>query len=75
MKYILFLTLLLTNFILLSQTIISGEVKDKQGKPIPFATVFLKANRVGGVTTNEGKFSFNAKNSGSDTLVINSVGF
>ena len=75
MKYSVVLLFIFFNFISYSQTIISGEVKDKQGKPIPFATVFLKANRVGGVTTNEGKFSFNAKNSGGDTLVINAVGF
>ena len=75
MKYSVVLLFIFFNFISYSQTIISGEVKDNQGKPIPFATVFLKLNRVGGVTTDQGKFNFNAKNSGSDTLVINAVGF
>jgi hypothetical protein len=69
-----FLVVFIT-FVSFSQTTISGEVKDNQGKPIQFATVFLKTNRVGGVTTDQGKFSFNAKNNGADTLIVNASGF
>jgi hypothetical protein len=58
-----------------SQSLISGEVKDPQGKVIPFATVFLKQNRVGAVSKVDGKFSFSVKNNGADTLVINASGF
>jgi hypothetical protein len=58
-----------------SQNLISGEVKDPQGKVIPFATVFLKQNRVGAVSKVDGKFSFSVKNNGADTLVINASGF
>lgn len=58
-----------------SQNSISGEVKDSQGKVIPFATVFLKQNRVGAVSKVDGKFSFSVKNNGVDTLVINASGF
>ena len=50
-------------------------MKDPQGKVIPFATVFLKQNRVGAVSKVDGKFSFSVKNNGVDTLVINASGF
>lgn len=75
MKNIFFLIVFFKSFTYYSQTPVSGDVKGTDGKPIQFATVFLKQNRVGAVTNELGQFNFNAKNSGADTLIINAAGF
>ncbi len=55
---------------------IKGKVATKKGKPVPFATVYLKAHSLGTIANGDGYFRLNISESLSqDTLVISSMGF
>ncbi len=55
---------------------IKGVIKDKNtGEPIPFATIFIKENKLIGATTNEnGSYSIQPENE-NQTLVVSYIGF
>jgi TonB-linked SusC/RagA family outer membrane protein len=68
---IIFLSFSFTS--LFAQDPVKGRVIDKQGKPVPAATVTVKGKDVNTVTTEDGSFSIAAV--AGDVLRISSVGF
>ncbi|WP_299668179.1 TonB-dependent receptor [uncultured Polaribacter sp.] len=72
---IIYIILLFSVLNTYSQTIISGTVNDKKGKPIPFANVYLKISFEGNTTNESGEFSFVTSSKGASTLVISNVGY
>lgn len=69
------LTLILSTGILSAQTTINGTVTDKSGNPISGANVFLEGTYDGSSTTDEGSFSFDTSETGSQTLVISALAY
>lgn len=56
--------------------ILKGIVKDRQSdEPIPFASIVLKSNMQGTLTDSSGIFVFDYTRSGTDTLLVTSVGY
>ena len=53
---------------------IKGVVTDKEGKLLPYASVFVKENNKGTNANNEGKYSINLS-PGTYTLVCQYVGY
>lgn len=58
---------------LFAQDPVKGRVIDKNGKPVPAATVTVKGKEVNAVTLEDGSFSIAA--AAGDVLTISSVGF
>ncbi len=58
-----------------AQSMITGTVKDKEGTPISFATVYLDETFEGSSTDLNGSFEIKASEHGTFTLVASSVGF
>lgn len=54
---------------------IKGSVVDDQNKPLPFANVFLKGRMEGGMSDNQGNFSFKTKAVGKATLICSYIGY
>ncbi len=54
---------------------IKGIVLDQQNKPLPFANVFLKGRMEGGMSDNEGTFSFKTKALGKVILLCSFIGY
>jgi TonB-linked SusC/RagA family outer membrane protein len=73
---LLFLLLVLFVQIAIAQNVtISGTVSDKEGQPMPGASVFIKGTSVGGVSDFDGNFSFEAADPTGKMLVVSYVGF
>jgi TonB-linked SusC/RagA family outer membrane protein len=65
--------LVLISVLATAQTrLISGQVKDEQGEPIPFATVTIKGTKQGVTTDANGNFRISVKP--GDVLVFSAVG-
>jgi hypothetical protein len=75
-KYLLFLFLLMISCgSLMAQQIVTGTVRDKDGKPVDGASVQFKGSKSGTSTTPDGKFSLGfPAGVQKATLVITSVG-
>ena len=58
-----------------NKTIISGIVKDKSNKPVPFANVFLLNTSDGAMSGDDGTFSFQTSLKGKATLIASMVGY
>jgi len=58
-----------------AQTTINGLVTDKSGNPISGANVFLEGTYDGSSTTDEGSFSFDTSETGTQTLVISALAY
>ena len=58
-----------------AQTTINGFVTDKSGNPISGANVFLEGTYDGSSTTDEGSFSFDTSETGTQTLVISALAY
>nr|MCH9660879.1 carboxypeptidase-like regulatory domain-containing protein [Bacteroidota bacterium] len=56
MKQTLLFVFLIFTTILLSQTKVSGEVKDEFGEPVAFANVIFKDSNEGTITNENGRF-------------------
>ena len=69
------LSIFLCPSILFAQTIISGTVSDKQGKPIPGANVFIKDSYDGASSNENGNFSFATDETGEKILSASFLGF
>ena len=52
---------------------ITGQVKDENGKPVPFATVMVKGDLTGVSSDAQGNFKINAQT--KDVLVVSAVNF
>lgn len=53
---------------------ISGNIKDENGEPVEYATVYLKENQLGTQTDHKGNFSLRTT-SGNHTLVAQIIGY
>ena len=69
---ILFLSILYTSS---AQTIVSGTVTDKSNQPISGANVYLEGTYDGSSTDENGKFSFETIETGTQTLVISMLSY
>lgn len=58
-----------------AQTIISGTVTDKSGNPISEANVYLEGTYDGASTIENGAFSFETTETGTQTLVISALAY
>lgn len=63
----------LTNFAFAQHTV-SGTIKDTNGQPVPFASVYLKNTTTGTSANIDGKYSIKL-NDGSHTLSFRAVGY
>lgn len=73
---LLFLVFLLSTLPYLSfaqRTLITGNVSDQDGLPIPGAHVVIKGTNLGARTNAEGNFRINAKN--GDVLIVSFMGY
>lgn len=66
------LVLLCASVLAQNTRLITGQVKDEQGEPIPFATVTIKGQNKGVTTDANGNFRISAKT--GDVLVFSAVG-
>src|SRR5687768_8625803 len=72
-KLIFFLPLFFIGLTSVGQTV-SGTIKDKDGKILPFASVIIKGTSQGAVANSLGKYSISLKN-GSYTIICQYVGY
>ena len=75
MKAQLTLLFLLFSALLAAQTTISGTVTDGQGNPIIGANAYLEGSYDGSSTNDEGKFSFETAETGTQTLIVSMLSF
>jgi hypothetical protein len=71
----LLLSLILLSAVSLSQTVVSGKVKDNKGRPVPGASVSLKDSYDGATSDSTGRFSFRTSEKGTFTITSSSIGF
>src|SRR4051812_30216976 len=64
----------LTNFVSAQQFTITGIVKDTNGQPVPFASVYLKNTTTGTSAYVDGRYSMKLK-TGEYTLHFRAVGY
>ena len=67
----------LSNFLLIAQenqSVITGNIKDVNGEPIEFASVYLKGTTTGTQTNGKGDFSLRVRH-GNHTLSVDCVGY
>lgn len=61
--------------LIFAQIIVSGTVTDNKGMPIPGANVYIEGAYDGASTDDNGKFSFETSETGTQTLTISYVSF
>jgi TonB-dependent SusC/RagA subfamily outer membrane receptor len=66
-------TVLLVSQSIIAQVSVTGQVKNKDGNPVPKATIAVKSKKLNTVTDLEGKFSIAATS--GDLIMITSVGY
>ena len=75
-KTFILMSCLIFSFNSIGQSIVKGIILDTKGKPVPYATIFLKISKSGSVSNEFGSFSVKTKNGFyDDTLIISSIGF
>jgi len=70
----MFSLVVLVNVSLAQTKTVTGKVTDSKGEAVPSATVTVKGTRTSTTTANDGSFRISVP-SGSNTLVISSVGY
>jgi hypothetical protein len=77
LKYIIIFLIisLFFNQRIAAQTIIKGDVKDGDGTPIPFVSVFIENTIDGSTTDEQGNFNFTTYEKGLHRLVASIVGY
>lgn len=75
MKYLAALILLLGFQFGFSQTRVTGVITDDSTKPVPLANVFLEDTYDGGISDENGAFSFETDETGAHTLVVRMIGY
>lgn len=73
MKTLLFFLIATTS--LSAQHLITGEVKDEKGQPVPFANVYLKTVFDGNSTDEQGQFSFTTEATGMAIIAVSCLGY
>src|SRR5690606_33303702 len=74
-KYLSLLILLLGPLFTVAQTLVTGVVTDNNNQPIPLANVFLEDTYDGGMSDENGAFSFETDETGAHTLVVRVIGY
>ncbi len=72
---ILFSLMMLTAYASISQTLISGIIKDTEGEPLIGANIYLKGTYDGISSETDGSFQFETDETGLQTLVIDYMGY
>ncbi|WP_291865213.1 TonB-dependent receptor [Maribacter sp.] len=67
--------LIFTTSVAFSQTLISGKVANEKGNPIAGANVYLEGTYDGASTGNDGNFSFETTEKGTQTLVVSMLSY
>ncbi|MPR34540.1 TonB-dependent receptor [Salmonirosea aquatica] len=75
MKNLLLVLVLLQGTSLSAQTLLRGQVTDRQGRSLPGANVLLKGTYDGATTDTLGKFEFNTFEKDTATLLVSYVGY
>lgn len=80
LNFILSALISLSSFIANAQNdfiVIQGKViEESGGKPLPFASVFIRGTTIGTVTNDNGEFTFNIPSAHkSDTLIVSYIGY
>ncbi len=74
-KHFIFLVTLFFSTLVLGQTTISGSVTDKQNIPIIGANVYLEGTYDGASTDDNGEFSFETTETGTQNLIVSMISF
>jgi len=78
-KFLFFISLFFFSFLSFSQqnqaVTVSGQVVEKSGQTIPFATIVIEKTGLSMVSDENGKFIFNNVKPGKHTLKISAIGF
>jgi len=74
MKYLLLVLFLFVSFIGISQTKVSGVIKDLSGEPVAFANVIFKDSYEGTITNEEGRFYLES-NKTYTTVLFSFIGY
>ena len=74
MNKILFIYFLIFNFTFAS-TLIKGVILDDSGVPVPYANIYIKDTFDGISSNNEGQFSFESFESGSQIFIASFIGY
>lgn len=69
------LLLILSGLAAMSQTTVSGKVKDTKGRPVPGASITIKDSYDGAVTDSTGVYRFRTTEKGDHTVLVTSIGF
>lgn len=64
----------ITNFTFAQQFTVSGTIKDSNGQPVPFASVYLKNTTQGTSANVDGKYAIKLRN-GQHTISFRAVGY
>jgi hypothetical protein len=75
MKYRLTISFALFCTLSFAQTVITGQISERNGQPVPMANVLIKDSYDGTTADDNGKFSFKTEETGSRMLIIRSVGY
>lgn len=74
MKSIILFSLLTLAYIVINAQTLSGNIFDKNGEPIPYATIFIKELNMGTTSNSDGAYQLNLSQ-GTYTLQFRSIGF
>jgi TonB-linked SusC/RagA family outer membrane protein len=77
LKRLMNISVILMSFLLTSelyaQSSVTGVIQNKDGSPVPGATILVKGKNINTITSTEGRFTIAANN--GDVLLITSVGY
>src|SRR6266496_3939297 len=77
LKRLMNISVILMSFLLTSelyaQSSVTGVIQNKDGSPVPGATISVKGKNINTITSTEGRFTIAANN--GDVLLITSVGY
>lgn len=75
LKQVLFLTALFSSSVFFGQETISGSVTDQNSQPIIGANVYLEGTYDGASSDDNGNFSFETSETGTQTLIVSMISY
>ncbi|HSY77216.1 MAG TPA: carboxypeptidase-like regulatory domain-containing protein, partial [Bacteroidia bacterium] len=63
------------SFAVTAQMTIKGKVTEQKGKPIAFATIYLKNTITGGLTDTLGRYSIHINKKENATIIVTAIGY